>query len=125
MRSLFLSIALGIAALALTATLPSQVEARPWRGGWGGPHRSWGGRGWNSRWGWGGRGWYPGWGWGGYYPYGAFYYPGYPYYPNYGMYYPTNDYEPPTDSSAGASSDSLSDPGSGASRRARSEEHTS
>jgi uncharacterized protein (TIGR03000 family) len=87
MRSLFLSSVLGIAALGLLASVPSQASARPyrwsgwggWRGGWGGWRGGWGG--WNRAW-WAGR----------YYPYGGFYYPGYAgYYPPYG-YYPPADY---------------------------------
>jgi uncharacterized protein (TIGR03000 family) len=77
MRSLFLSSVLGITALGLVATLPSQASARPprwggWRGAWGGWQRAW----------WGGRYWYPR--SAVEYSYRGLYYPG--------IYYPPADY---------------------------------
>jgi hypothetical protein len=93
MRSLFLSVVLGISALVATAATPSRAEARPWRGGFVGWRGGWGGwhGGWYRPW-WGGRYWYPRWGWGWgtyYYPYAPYYYPNYYSYPGYGAYYPT------------------------------------
>jgi uncharacterized protein (TIGR03000 family) len=82
MRALLWSVLVGSVALVMTATTPSQAEARWWG------RRAWSGYG---RFGW----WRPG--WGGYYP-SAPLYPGlyaYPYfgYPLYG-YYPPYGYNP-------------------------------
>jgi uncharacterized protein (TIGR03000 family) len=92
MRSLFLWTVLGITALGLVATLPSQASARPPRwGGWRGGYRpSWGGRYWYGR-------------RAVYYPYAASFYPGY------AMYYPPYAYYPPADYWAGASLSSVPD----------------
>src|SRR5579885_1388304 len=87
MRSLFLSLVLGAAALGLVGVTPSQAEARWFRGGrWSGYY-------------------YPSYSYGGYYPgyYGSYYYPSYGsyyytpgyatyYMPGYGSYYYTPGY---------------------------------
>jgi uncharacterized protein (TIGR03000 family) len=108
-RSLFLSSVLGIAALCLPATWPSQ--ARAWHGGWGRAHGGWGSvrggwRGWQRGW-WGGRSGY----WG---PAALYPYPGL-YYPLYGLYYPPYGYYPSANYSAQTSLDWLADSGFGGS----------
>lgn len=94
MRSLLLTLVVGLGALGLSLAAPTQARANDFRGpaiysGTTPVAQFWRGR---SHW----RGFYPGWGgyYGGYYPYGSGFYRGYrSYYPGYyGGYYPWGGY---------------------------------